>query len=178
MKNLALILALAAGLCAFGEQEVFRLVRDTETCATATVGVDNVAQQFYILTPHEFNYITNMVFKLYAYVNSTRDGRTALHGKKKGGVIVTTNDVGIITKLQRYEDGYVHEETATVRKSRPKVMRIEGLDAPSKVRIHHPAGISQRQMEMREALERIRQKKRKEITVNHCANTGKDTVVK
>ena len=183
MKRLALILALASGLCAFGEQEVFRLVRDTETGATAIVGVDNVARQCHILTPDEFCYVTNMVFKWYAHMNSTREGRAALHGKKEGGVTVTTNEVGTITKRQAYEDGYVHVETATVpkHKLRPNGRidaRIEGLDAPRQVRIHHPAGISQRQREMREARERIRQKKPKEITVNHDANTGKDTVVK
>lgn len=181
MKRLALILSLAAGLCAFGEQEVFRLVRDTETGTTAIVGVDNVARQCHILTPDEFCYVTNMVFKWYAYMNSTREGRAALHGKKEGNATVTTNDVGIIVKRQAYEDGYVHEETAKVSRPRPKGVigaRIKGLDAARQVRIHHPAGISQKQMEMREARERIRQKKPKEITVNHDANTGKDTVVK
>lgn len=180
MKRLALVLALAAGLCAFGEQEVFRLVRDTETGATAIVGVDNVMRQCHLLTPDEFCYVTNMVFKWYANMNSTREGRAALHGKKEGGVTVTTNDVGVIVKRQAYEDGYVHEETAKV-KPRPKDradVKVPGLDAPRQVRIRHPAGISQRQKEMREARERIRQKKPKEITVNHDANTGKDTVLK
>lgn len=181
MKRLALIIALAAGLCAFGEQEVFRLVRDTETGATSIVGVDNVMRQCHLLTPHEFCYVTNMVFKWYAHMNSTREGRAALHGKKEGGTTVTTNEVGIIVKRQAYEDGYVHEETMKVYKPRPKDRpdaNVPGLDAPRKVRIRHPAGISQRQKEMREARERIRQKKPKEITVNHDANTGKDTVVK
>lgn len=182
MKRLVLMLALAAGLCSFGEQEVFRLVRDTETGMTAIIGVDNVARQCHILTPSEFGYVTNMVFKWYAHMNSTREGRAALHGKKEGGVTVTTNDVGTIIKRQAYEDGYVHEETAMVaKKSRPKNRidaRIGGLDAPRQVKIRHPAGISQRQREMREARERIRQKKPREITVNHDANTGKDTVVK
>ena len=177
MKRLALILALASVLCAFGEQEVFRLVRDTETGATAIVGVDNVMRQCHLLTPDEFCYVTNMVFKWYAHMNSTREGRAALHGKKEGGVTVTTNEVGAITKRQAYEDGYVHEETAKVSKPRPKVV-IDGIPKPMVIPVRHPAGISQRQKDMREARERIRQKKPKEITVNHDANTGKDTVVK
>ena len=177
MKRLALILALASGLCAFGEQEVFRLVRDTETGTTAVIGVDNVARQCHLLTPDEFCYVTNMVFKWYANMNSTREGRAALHGKKEGGVTVTTNEVGVITKRQAYEDGYVHEETAKVSKPRQKDV-IEVIPRPRAIPLRHPAGISQRQREMREARERIRQKKPKEITVNHDANTGKDTVVK
>ena len=177
MKRLALILALASWLCAFGEQEVFRLVRDTETGTTAVIGVDNVARQCHLLTPDEFCYVTNMVFKWYAHMNSTREGRAALHGKKEGGVTVTTNDVGAIIKRQAYEDGYVHEETAKVSKPRPKDV-IDGIQKPRVVPVRHPAGISKRQREMREARERIRQKKPKEITVNHDANTGKDTVVK
>lgn len=158
-------------------------MRDTDTGRTAVVGVDGIARPCHLLTEQEFQFVTNMVFKWCAYMNSTKEGRTALHGKKDGGVTVTTNGVGAVVKRQAYEDGYVHEETLAVNRPRQaKALTLNGVPVlPPKPRaapIRHPAGISQKQKEMREARERIRNGKPKEITINHDANTGKDTVVK
>ena len=179
MKALAFVAVAALCVAANAEQEVFRLVRDTETGTTCVVGVDGVMRPCHLLTDSEFYFVTNMVFKWTAYMNSSKEGRRALHGEKDGGVEVTTNGVGVIVKRQRYEDGYVHEETARVV-NRPKKKIDAVLVAPTKPptpTFRHPSGISEKQRKMREARERIRQKKPKEVTVNHDANTGKDTVV-
>ena len=182
MKRFMAISIAALCLCANAEQEVFRLVRDTTTGATAVVGVDGVLRQCHILSDDEYHYVTNMVGKWYEYMNMTKDGRSYLHGAKEGKTVVTTNEAGVITKLQRYSDGYVHSETAVVKERPTTRPRLHiGLEEPREVpkrTIRHPAGISAKQREMREARERVRQKKPKEITVNHDANTGKDTVVK
>ena len=174
MRILALIVSLAYCTNLLGALEEFRLVRDTETGNTSiVVGPDNIMSQCHIMSTLEYCYITNMVFKWYVYMNSSNEGRKALHGDKVGSAEVTTNDVGLIVKRQRYEDGYVYDEKAEVRK--PKV--ISNLVVPRRSVILHPSGISRKQKDMREARERILQKKPKEVIINHDANTGKDTVV-
>lgn len=183
MKKCLLAVLVVAGLSVNAETEVFRLLRDTETDATAVVGVDNVPRTAHLMSEQEWHFVTNMVFKWCAYMNSSKEGRKALHGEKVGGVVVTTNDVGIICKRQEYADGYVHEETGEVAPSSRRVSARQGfpkelkdakprkIPAPKK-----PQGISERQYQMRMKRERALKKIPVEVTIEHNANTGKDTV--
>lgn len=182
MKNMVLAFVAAVCTCAHAELEVYRLVRDSDSGNTAVVGADGVSRVCHILQDDEYAYVTNMVFKWYAYMNSSERGRKELHGEKSGSAEVCTNEVGWLVKRQRYEDGYVHDEklvkfdSSKMSYSRrpPDIRRPPARAAKTR----HPAGISKMQIDMREARERVKNKKPREITVNHDANTGKDTVVK
>lgn len=180
MKRIVAVALCALSLCAVcGETEVFRLLRDKDSGATFVVGVDGVERPCQLLTLEQFYAVTNMVEKWYAQMNSTKEGRKSLHGDRVGQPEVTTNDVGIIVKRQKYEDGYVHEETGRVM---PKARRATAKvlpDAPPAPRaiIVKPSNISQRQFEMRQARERAKKGIPKTVTIHHDATTGKDEVV-
>ena len=173
MKKCILTAILLFCLASVADTEVFRLVRDTETGATALVGVDAVPRQVHLLTENEWHFVTNMVCKWTVHMNSTKEGRRALHGEKDGGLVVTTNETGVIVKRQKYEDGYVHEETGVVsRRERNKAITADLLPRPTP----RPTHISKRQYEMRQRLERVKKGIPREITIDHDATTGKDTV--
>lgn len=183
MKKCLLAVLVAAGMSANAETEVFRLLRDTETGATAVVGVDNVQRTAHLMSEQEWHFVTNMVFKWCCYMNSSKEGRKALHGDKVGGVVVTTNDVGIICTRQEYADGYVHEETGKVSQRARRMAARQGLTEelknaePRKIPTpKKPRGMSNRQHQMRMKRERALKKIPVEVTIEHNANTGKDTV--
>ena len=178
MKRIVAVALCALSMCAVcGETEVFRLLRDKDSGATFVVGVDGVARPCQLLTLEQFYAVTNMVEKWYAQMNSTKDGRKSLHGDKVGKPEVTTNEVGIIVKRQVYEDGYVHEETGRVMPKTRKLTAKVLPDAPPAPRaiVVKPSNISQRQFDMRQAIERA--KKPKTVTIRHDATTGKNEVV-
>lgn len=177
MKKCILTAMLLFGLASVADTEVFRLMRDTETGATALVGVDAVPRQVHLLTENEWHFVTNMVCKWTIYMNSSKEGRRALHGENDGGVVVTTNKTGVIVKRQKYEDGYVHEETGVVsRRARNKAdgakITADLMPRPTP----RPTHISKRQYEMRQRRERVKKGIPREVTIDHDATTGKDTV--
>lgn len=178
MKRLsAIILACALAATGFCSTQVYRLNLDTETGETTLVGMDDVTRRVHLLSEEQYQWVTNICQKWVAYMNADKQRRAIYHGEIVGKT-VTTNGTGVITMRTEYQDGFVHEERAVKREPLARPALKKPNQNARKRMIAHPAGISAKQREMREARERIRNKKPKEILIRHDANTGKDEVVK
>lgn len=172
MKATALILAALAALTATAATEVFRLERDTDTGALAVVGVDNVRRAVQLIDPDEYAMMTGQVAAVWGALNSTDDGRRKLHGKREK-TIVDTNAAEVVTL---YADGYRWREKMPKRTPPRPPAEVRNSRPPSPPR--KPGNISERQFKLRQALERRKAGKPREVSVVHDATTGEDKEVK
>lgn len=174
MKRLsAIILACALAATGFCSMQVYRLNLDTETGETTLVGMDDVTRRVHLLSEEQYQWVTNICQKWVAYMNADKQRRAIYHGEIVGKT-VTTNDTGVVAMKTEYQDGFVHVELARVK--RPSVassLPRQLQEAKPSVRPHW---MSERQFKMRERRRKALKKEPIEITIEHDANTGKDTV--
>lgn len=111
------------------------------------VGADGVRREVVIIEPEYYAMLTGRVEQLWRKVNATESDRVGLHGPRV--IQSVTNGV----KRTVYRDGFRYDEKM-LKSSR----------------------ISPRQAEMRSRFNHWRDGKTKEVTVDHDATTGKDTV--
>lgn len=173
MKTMMLTLAALVAVTASANTEVFRLERDTETETIAIVGVDGVRRQVAIVDPDEYAMLTGNVAKVWAALNSTLDGRQKLHGKQTK-TIVDKETASVTTE---YADGYRHTEKMAKR-TPPRPPAAVPRDKAKAAAERKPANISARQWMLRKRIKAAKEGKPREVTINHNANTGKDTEVK
>lgn len=135
------------------------------------VGVDGVERPVVLLDPLEYRLLTERLDAVWKSFHATADGRRKLHGKLER----TEIDEKARQKVEIYADGFRHTETLSVKR-RPTEVKITRLQA--KIEEQKPKGMSDKRWEMRQAFKKHRQGVPKQVTVEHDAVTGKDTVVK
>lgn len=152
---------------------VYRLeLHSTDSGETAwLVGQDGVKRPVVLVTPDEYKMLTERLDLVWAYFNSTRDGRVKLHGK----VTHTIIDDAALEKVETHSDGYTHREKIPPKVDRPRVDL--GIKAARGVPQPMPTGISDRQFEMRKKLRERASHPVKTVTVEHDAAIGKDKVI-
>ena len=175
MKRLAtIVLACALAATGFCSTQVYRLNLDTETGETTLVGMDDVTRRVHLLTDMEYEWVTNICQKWVAYMNADKQRRAIYHGEVVGKTVVT-NETGVMTMRTEYEDGFIHVEMARVRRPLPTASSLPKQLQEAKPSVR-PHWMSERQFRMRERRKKALKKEPIEITIEHDANTGKDTV--
>lgn len=148
------------------------LYRNTDGSEVAyVVGVDGVERPVVLLDPLEYRLLTERLEAVWQSFHSTADGRRKLHGKLER----TEIDEKARQKVEIYADGFRHTETLPAKR-KPTEVKITRLQA--KIEEQKPKGMSDKRWEMRQAFKKHRQGVPKQVTVEHDAVTGKDTVVK
>lgn len=148
------------------------LYRNTDGSEVAyLVGSDNVERPVVLLDPDEYRLLTERLDAVWQSFHSTADGRRKLHGKLER----TEIDEKARQKVEIYADGFRHTETLHAKR-KPTEVKITRLQA--KIEEQKPKWMSDKQWEMRQALRKFRHGIPKQVTVEHDAATGKDTVVK
>lgn len=151
MINLSVVFAATA--CLAGTA-VYRLEVTDEV--PRIVGADGIRREVVILDPDDYAALTSKVERVWERMNADPQLRTKLHGKLVRQVIDAENR----EKHEYYEDGFV--------------MNIKIDRIVEKSAIVPRRKISARQQMMRD---RIKAKPSvKEVTVEHDATTGKETV--
>lgn len=135
------------------------------------VGEDGVERPVKIIDPDEYKLLTERLQAVWYSLNSTSDGRIKLHGK----IERTEIDEKARKKVEIYADGYRHTETLPAKRKSTEV-KITCLQEKKEEK--KPKWMSDKQWEMRQAFKKFRQGVPKQVTVEHDAMTGKDTVVK
>ena len=135
------------------------------------VGQDGVKRPVVVVSPDEYKLLTERLDLVWAYFNSSRDGRVKLHGKVVNTVIDSTS----LEKVETHSDGYTHREKIPPKVDRPRVVTPQKKGVGSSP--PRPSGISDRQFEMRKRLEERKKNPVKTVTLEHDAATGKDRVV-
>ena len=163
---------------------VFRLELEGEAETPYLVGADGVRRRVCILDPDEYAMLTGQVASVWQALHKTDDGRRKIHGKRVNQVI--NEKAGVKTTV--YADGYSFDEPL-VRNTREVKERFASVP-PSK-RSPVASGVplsdgtrkalgiknvSERHRKFREELERRRNAAPKTVTIEHDANTGKDTL--
>lgn len=147
-------------------------LRATDAGETAwLVGQDGVERPCVLVTPEEYDMLTGRLDRVWAALNSTRDGRVKLHGR----IMNTTIDEVAKEKVETHKDGYQHREKIPVKVDRPKVVLKQKPDMATQPK---PTNISERHFEMRKRLAERAKNPVKQITIEHDATTGKDMVTK
>jgi len=159
-------------LCAvLATTQIYRLELTDEV--PYIVGQDGVKRQVCLVDPDQYTVMTGQVAQVWKSLNSTDDGRRKLHGKRSQQIVSDDGE-----KVTVYEDGYRHVEKAE-RKTQAVMDSFAGRNkSPVKavVRKLKNTRISDRHQKMLDELEERRKAKPKEVTVEHDALTGKDTV--
>lgn len=154
--------------------DVYRinLYRNTDGSEVAyVVGSDNVERPVVLLDPLEYRLLTERLDAVWQSFHATDDGRRKLHGQLER----TEIDEKERQKVEIYADGFRHTETLPAKR-KPTEVKITRLQA--KIEEQKPKGMSDKRWEMRQAFKKHRLGIPKQVTVEHDAVTGKDTVVK
>ena len=150
--------------------------------AAFVVGGDGVERPVVLVEPMEYKLLTERLDAVWQSFHATADGRRKLHGKLER----TEIDEKARQKVEVYADGYRHTETLPVRreytkdgKTRLQLKMAEQRKARllENMEERRPEGMSDKQWEMRKAFLKHRLGVPKQVTVEHDAATGKDTVV-
>lgn len=136
------------------------------------VGVDGVERPVVLIDPAEYKLLTERLEAVWQSFHATVDGRRKLHGKLER----TEFDEKARQKVEIYADGYKHKEALHVKRNLPggKKTRLELKIAEERKK---PKGMSEKRWRMRQAFLRRRLGVPKQVTVEHDAVTGKDTVL-
>lgn len=135
------------------------------------VGVDGIERPVVLLDPLEYRLLTERLDAVWQSFHATADGRRKLHGKLER----TEIDEKARQKIEIYADGFRHTETIPEKRN-PSEVKITRLQA--KIEEQKLKGMSDKRWKMRQAFKKHRQGVPKQVTVEHDAVTGKDTVVK
>lgn len=153
--------------------QVYRLELHTSDTGEQTyiVGGDGVKRPIVLVDPAEYKLLTERLDAVWQSFHATADGRRKLHGKLER----TEIDEKARQKVEIYADGFRHTETLPAKR-KPTEVKITRLQA--KIEERKPKGMSDKRWEMRQAFKKHRQGVPKQVTVEHDAVTGKNTVVK
>lgn len=138
---------------------------------TCLIGEDGVERPVKLIDPLEYRLLTERLDAVWKAFHATADGRRELHGKLER----TEIDEKARQKVEIYADGFRHTETLPAKR-KPTEVKITRLQA--KIEEQKPKGMSDKRWEMRQAFKKHRLGVPKQVTVEHDAVTGKDTVVK
>lgn len=173
MKKMISTLAALAVFSAVADDKVtaYRLHIYTKADGAETayvVGADGVERPVVLVTPDEYDALTNRLETVWRSYHSTADGRKRLHGK----IERTEIDGKLRQKTEIHADGYRHVEpfVEVAKTHKPTVLQ-------KKIVPQKPKGMSEKQWEMRKAFAKHRMGVPKTVTVEHDAATGKDTVL-
>lgn len=151
---------------------VYRLELHSDTNGNETafvVGGDGVERPVVLVEPTEYKMLTERLDAVWQSFHATADGRRKLHGKLER----TEIDEKARQKVEIYADGFRHTEALSVKR-RPTEVKMPRLRA--KVEEQKPKGMSDKRWEVRKAFEKHRKRVPKQVTIDHDATTGKDTV--
>lgn len=151
---------------------VYRLELRSDSHGNETayvVGVDGVSRPVVLVDPIEYKMLTERLDAVWQSFHATSDGRRKLHGK----IERTEIDENTRKKIEIYADGFRHTETIP-EKRKPKDGKKTIIRR--KVEEQKPKWMPDMQWEMRQSFKRYRQAIPKQLTVEHDAVTGKDTV--
>lgn len=155
---------------------VYRLELHSDANGNETayvVGVDGISRPVVLVDPIEYKMLTERLDTVWRSFHATSDSRMKLHGK----IERTEIDEKARKKIEIYADGFRHTETIPEKrpeKRKPK----DGKKTPlhKKIEDQKPKWMSDRQWEMRQAFKNHRLRIPKQLTVEHDAVTGNDTV--
>lgn len=133
------------------------------------VGADGIERPVVLLDPDEYKLLTERLESVWRSFHATAEGRKKLHGK----IVRTEINEKARQKVEIYVDGYRHTETLP-EKRKPADAKKTRLQ--TKTEEQKPKGMSDKQWEMRQAFERHKRSVPKQVTVEHDAATGKDTI--
>lgn len=139
--------------------------------ATCLIGEDGVERPVKLIDPDEYRLLTERLDAVWQSIHATADGRRKLHGKLER----TEIDEKARQKVEIYADGFRHTETLPAKR-KPTEVKITRLQA--KIEEQKPKWMSDKRWEMRQAFKKHRLGVPKQVTVEHDAVTGKDTVLK
>lgn len=151
---------------------VYRLELRSDSSGNETayvVGVDGVSRPVVLVDPIEYKMLTERLDAVWRSFHATSEGRAKLHGK----IERTEIDEKARTKIEIYSDGFRHTEIMSVNR-RPKYGKKTIIHR--KVEEKKPKWMPDMQWEMRQSFKKHRQAVPKQLTVEHDAVTGKDTV--
>lgn len=153
--------------------QVYRLELHTSDAGEQTyiVGGDGVKRPVVLVDPSEYKLLTERLESVWQSFHATADGRRKLHGRLER----TEINEKARQKVEIYADGFRYTETLPVKR-KPTEAKITRLQA--KIEEQKPKGMSDRQWKVRQAFKKHRLGVPKQVTVEHNAVTGKDTVVK
>lgn len=139
------------------------------------VGVDGVKRPVVLITPDEFDLLTERLDKVWKKMHEDKAGRKLLHG----AITNTVLDHRKMEMREYYKDGYIHTEPLMPKKKRNAVIDnkpslVNGRGHP----LPNPKSMSERQFEMRKRLAERRSHPVREVSVEHDATTGTDRIVK
>ena len=138
---------------------------------TCLIGEDGVERPVKLIDPIAYRLLTERLDAVWKSFHATADGRRKLHGKLER----TEIDEKARQKVEIYADGFRHTETLPAKR-KPTEVKITRLQA--KIEEQKPKWMSDKRWEMRQAFKKHRMGVPKQVTVEHDAVTGKDTVVK
>ena len=151
---------------------VYRLELHSDANGNETAYVvngDGVSRPVVLVDPMDYKLLTERLDSVWHSFHATADGRRRLHGK----IERTEIDENAMQKIEIYSDGYRHTEAMQKRKrTEVKKTRLQ-----EKIEKQKPKWMSDRRWEMRQAFEKHRQAVPKQVTVEHDAATGKDTIL-
>ena len=186
MKRIISALLAAAALSAFAEDEpkqetsqptvkVYRIeVHNNGDFETAwLIGGDGEKRPVVLVTPDEFDLLTERLDKVWKKMHEDKTGRKILHG----AITNTELDHGKMEIREHYKDGYIHTEPMIKKRNavvdnKPSLVNGRGYPLPN------PKSMSERQFEMRKKLAERRKRPIRKVSVEHDAATGKDKEVK
>ncbi len=172
-----------SGATATPTTSVFRLELEGEAETPYLVGADGVRRRVCILDPDEYAMLTGQVASVWHALHKTDDGRRKIHGNRVNQIINTN----ALVKTSVYADGYTFDEPL-VRNTRSVKERFasvppskrspvaSGVPISRSIRLNKSPALSERHRKFREELERRKNAKPKTVTLEHDANTGKDTL--
>ena len=136
------------------------------------VGGDGEKRPVVLVTPDEFALLTERLDAVWKRMHESKSGRIMLHG----AVVRTEIDNDKKERVEYHKDGYTRAESfvskrAVTSPSKPAVVNGRGYPMPN------PKSMSERQFEMRRKLWERRRHPIREVSVEHDATTGKNTVV-
>lgn len=124
-----------------------------------------VYQRIVCVPEREYMVLTSNFAKVWSAMHTTEDGRIRMHGMRRSQILTDTQ------KLTTYADGYTHAEPLRKKRVNPRQAMTNAVKRTEPIKRY-----SDRQSRMRESLKLFKDRKPKEVTLEHDAATGKDTV--
>lgn len=156
MKRLALIaLALLSASPLAAQECTIEPVGDGSNLAIIK-GTDGRDRAVVVLSPEDYDALTNRFDLTWRYLNSTHDKRCQLHGRPKIPIEI---DETSLVKRTTYADGFIFEEPfekKEPKKRPPKLLNVE-------VAPRRPGSVSARQWTARKARERAEKARPREV---------------
>ena len=130
-------------------------------------GIDGVEREVKILSPEEYDFLTNRLEAAWAFMHSSHENRVKVHGSSVRAYVDNEN----AEKITEYKDGYRFVEKMVV-KTRKVRNQIDGSEKRIKPPKKKPGNISERQWKARLEREAAEKAAPREVNVIYNANNG------